>query len=167
MKKPIAWSKLAAIVFSGAMMVGYVIFRTAYAQEGADSRVLPSSTSGRVVPRQERQVQSAYPPAPPYAGPTTTPTITLLPDPQRDLQQPLTSKSFQLAPASTTQISPALLPGSKSAAVIRPSDVNAIFVPSGVPGTPPPTTQPATPSPAPSTQFSLEPQRQQRQRQQR
>jgi hypothetical protein len=148
MNKPIPWPKLAAVAFSAAMMIGYVVFRTAYAQEGgADSRVLPSSKSGRVVPQQE--------PAQALAGSTITKQ---------------SSKPFQADPASTTQItiqssgfviSPgSVLPGSKSTAVILPSDVNvfregnaATTQLTGPPGGRPPG--------IPTTHFSLEPQQRQ------
>ena len=162
MNKPIPWPKVAAAALSATMMIGYVVFRTAYAQEGgADSRVLPSSKSGRVVPRQQR-AQSPYGQPQTFVGPTTAATTTTMPaDLRLELQQGQASKPFQLAPASTTQISPVVLPSSKSAAVIRPSDVNAIFINSNVPGTPPPASQLATTSPAPTTHFSLEPQQRQ------
>jgi hypothetical protein len=155
MNKPIRWRKVAAVVFSATMVVGYVVFRTAYAQEGgAESRVLPSSKSGRVVPRQ-RAAQPQDGPASGRGSPTPI----------------ATSRPFQLSPAST-QITiqtsgpaalPAgsVLPGSKSAAVILPSDVKVVFndgsgattQPTGVPG--------AQPAAVPTTQFSLEPQQRQ------
>jgi hypothetical protein len=163
MNKPIPWPKLAAAAFSATMMVGYIVFRTAYAQEGgAESRVLPSSKSGRVVPRQQR-AQSPYGQPQTYVGPTTTTSTTMPVDLRLELQQRQSSEAFQLAPAGTTQSHPVMLPSSKSAAVMRPSDVDAIFINNNLPGTPPlpPTSQPASPSPAPTTHFSLEPQRRQ------
>ena len=101
MNKPIPWPKVAAAALSATMMIGYVVFRTAYAQEGgADSRVLPSSKSGRVVPRQQR-AQSPYGQPQTFVGPTTAATTTTMPaDLRLELQQAQASKPFQLAPAS-------------------------------------------------------------------